>query len=102
VPLASVGGLFQAPPGRAPLSLAKRDGPNAEWPLLVAVFGRLPSKSLLCNITAMSNHEAARFRQQAEDCRQQAAKTVSPLDKEAWLRVAEEWLKLAVSVEGRQ
>jgi hypothetical protein len=50
----------------------------------------------------MPNHEAARFRQQAEDCRQQAAKTVSPLDKEAWLRVAEEWLKLAVSVEGRQ
>jgi hypothetical protein len=24
---------------------------------------------------------------------------MSPLDKEAWLRVAEEWLKLALSVE---
>jgi hypothetical protein len=41
------------------------------------------------------------FRRQAEDCRQQAAKAVSPLDREAWLRVAEEWLKLAVSADGR-
>jgi hypothetical protein len=28
-------------------------------------------------------------------CRAQAAKAVGPLDKEAWLRTAEEWLKLA-------
>ena len=53
------------------------------------------------NITLMSDHEATRFRRQAEDCRQQAAKAVSPLDREAWLRVAEEWLKLAVSADGR-
>jgi hypothetical protein len=51
---------------------------------------------------AMSNDDAARFRKQAEECREQAAKAVSTLDKEAWLRVAEEWLKLAVSVEGRR
>jgi hypothetical protein len=31
-----------------------------------------------------------------------AAKAVSPLDKEAWLRTAEEWIKLAMSVEGRR
>jgi hypothetical protein len=49
----------------------------------------------------MSDHEAARFRQQAEDCHQQAAKAVSPLDKESWLRVAAEWLKLAVSADYR-
>ena len=33
-------------------------------------------------------------RKQAEECRDQAAKAVSPLDKEAWLGVAGEWIKL--------
>jgi hypothetical protein len=46
--------------------------------------------------------DADRFRKQAEECREQAAKALSPLDKEAWLRVAEEWLKLAQSVDDRQ
>jgi hypothetical protein len=45
--------------------------------------------------------DSVRFRKQAEQCQEQAAKVVSPLDKEAWLRTAEEWLKLAVSTEGR-
>jgi hypothetical protein len=43
--------------------------------------------------------DAARFRKQAEEARVHAARVASPLDKEAWLRVAEEWLKLAESVE---
>jgi len=34
-------------------------------------------------------NEAARFRKQAEEAREYAAKAISPLDKEAWLRVAE-------------
>jgi hypothetical protein len=50
----------------------------------------------------MSGDEAARFRKHAEECREQAAKAFSPLDKEAWLKVAEEWIKLAMSVEGRR
>ena len=50
----------------------------------------------------MPEDDTDRFRKQAEDCRQQAAKAVSPLDKEAWLRVAEEWIKLAMSVEKRR
>ena len=45
--------------------------------------------------------EADRFRKQADECREQAAKAFSPLDKEAWLRVAEEWIKLAQSIEER-
>jgi len=49
----------------------------------------------------MSKDEADRFRKQAEECREQAAKALSPLDKEAWLRVAEEWLKLALSADGQ-
>jgi hypothetical protein len=46
--------------------------------------------------------EAVRFRKQAEDARGQAAKAISPLDKEAWLRIAEEWLSLASSADGRK
>ena len=50
----------------------------------------------------MSETDAAKYRKQAEECRQQAAKAVSPVDKEAWLRVAEEWLKLTSSAERRK
>jgi hypothetical protein len=50
---------------------------------------------------AMFKVEAARFRKLADDCRQQAEKAISPLDKEAWLRTAEEWIKLAQSAEQR-
>jgi hypothetical protein len=48
---------------------------------------------------AMSEDDAARFRKQADECRQQAEKAISPLDKETWLRVAGEWIKLAQSAE---
>src|SRR5450755_2553212 len=50
---------------------------------------------------AMSSDDADRYRKQAEECRQQAQKAVSPLDKEAWLRVAEEWLMLAACPNSR-
>jgi hypothetical protein len=36
--------------------------------------------------------EAAKFRRQADESREQTAKAVNPFDKEAWLRIAEEWL----------
>jgi hypothetical protein len=45
--------------------------------------------------------DAIRFRRQAAEAKEYAAKAISPLDKEAWLRVAEEWLSLAVSADGR-
>jgi hypothetical protein len=35
------------------------------------------------------------YRAQAERCRQKAAEVISPLDKEAWLQLAAEWLSLA-------
>ena len=47
----------------------------------------------------MSDDEAGRFRKQADECRMQAEKAVSPLDKEAWPRVAGEWIKLAQNAE---
>jgi len=50
----------------------------------------------------MSSDNADRYREQAEEASQQAEKAISPLDKEARLRVADEWIKLAQSVEQRR
>jgi hypothetical protein len=49
----------------------------------------------------MSN-DSDRFRRQADESRQQAARSVNPLDKESWLRVAEEWIKLAQAADDRR
>ena len=49
----------------------------------------------------MSNDASARYPTQAEEAQQHAAEAISPLDKEAWLRIAEEWLKLAQSIDDR-
>ena len=46
--------------------------------------------------------DAARFRKQADDCREQAAKAVNPLDKETWLRIAGEWLEMAAAADQRK
>ena len=43
----------------------------------------------------MASHDADRFHKQAEECRQQAEKIISPIDKQARLRGAQEYLKLA-------
>jgi hypothetical protein len=50
----------------------------------------------------MSSDESAKFRRQAEEAQEHAAKSVSPIEKEASLRIAEEWLKLALSADGRK
>ena len=42
---------------------------------------------------------AARFRHQAEECELNARKAIRPLDQEAWLRLAADWVKLAQSAE---
>jgi hypothetical protein len=49
----------------------------------------------------MSDDDADRFRRQAQECVQQAERSISPLDKETWLRVAAEWMRLAQSVDER-
>lgn len=43
----------------------------------------------------MSQEDTERFRAEAEECRRQAARAVKSEDKEAWLRLAADWLKLA-------
>ena len=46
--------------------------------------------------------DAARFRQQADECQAQAAKAINPLDQEAWLRIAGEWLKMAAAADRKR
>ena len=43
----------------------------------------------------MTEDDAARFRMRAEACRKLAAAARNEPDKEAWVLLAEEWLKLA-------
>jgi hypothetical protein len=49
----------------------------------------------------MTETDAQRFRKQAEECHELAAKAFSQLDREAWLRLAADWIKLAQSAEER-
>jgi hypothetical protein len=47
----------------------------------------------------MSDDDAARFREQAEYCRRQAQRAHDPKDKEVWLKVARDWLQMAMDAE---
>jgi hypothetical protein len=38
---------------------------------------------------------SAEYRWRADEAREQARRSFRPSDKEAWLRIAEEWMKLA-------
>jgi hypothetical protein len=44
--------------------------------------------------------DAPRFHQQAADAQAHAEKAINPLDKEAWLKVAGDWIRLAQNAEG--
>jgi hypothetical protein len=50
----------------------------------------------------MAETDAERFRQEAEECRRFAERSASQLDKEAWLRLAGDWIKLAENAEQRR
>lgn len=43
----------------------------------------------------MGEEEADRYRNEAEECRRLAERAITQPDKEAWLRLAAEWMKLA-------
>jgi hypothetical protein len=47
------------------------------------------------------SQDAVSFRKQAQEATEQAAKALSPEQGE-WLRIAEEWRKLALSDESRK
>ena len=42
------------------------------------------------------------YRKRADECRDQAEKATRPIDKTAWLVLAEDWLKLAENSVGSQ
>jgi hypothetical protein len=48
----------------------------------------------------MSEQDVVRVRAQADECRQQAERAINPIDKESWLRLAGEWIKLAQNAAG--
>jgi hypothetical protein len=77
-----------------------RNHPDRGCHLAVTTIGRLIAASSvngLCHI--MPESDAARFREEAEACRRQAEGAISPADKEAWLKMAGEWTKLAQNAE---
>lgn len=50
----------------------------------------------------MSGEDVERFRKHADGCHQRAQRAINPLDKEAWLLLADDWIKLAQAAEERQ
>lgn len=50
----------------------------------------------------MVQSDADRFKGRAEECRRLAEKAISEQDKEAWLRLAAEWDRLAESASHRR
>jgi hypothetical protein len=50
----------------------------------------------------MTETDAERFRKEAEECRRLAERSVSQPDKESWLRLASDWIKLAEAAEERR
>ena len=49
----------------------------------------------------MPETDADNFRRQADMCQEQAAKAVSQPDKDAWLRLAADWVTLAEDADKR-
>ena len=39
------------------------------------------------------------YRRKADDCRREAERAVSPLDRQRWLQLAGDWMKLAEARE---
>jgi hypothetical protein len=43
----------------------------------------------------MTETAAQRYRREAEECRLNAERAKNPVEREAWLQLAEDWMKLA-------
>ena len=46
--------------------------------------------------------DASKYRREAEECRRNAERASRPIDREAWLRLAADWAKLAEGAEFSQ
>jgi hypothetical protein len=49
----------------------------------------------------MPNDDADRYRTMADECREQAERAHSPLDKERWLRLSGNWVTMAQEADKR-
>jgi hypothetical protein len=49
----------------------------------------------------LAKSNADRFLNEAEECLKQAQIATDPLDKKAWLQLAEDWMKLARAAKER-
>jgi hypothetical protein len=57
---------------------------------------RVDNQAMARALTVMTDDRFAdHCRKEAKDCEREAERTVSPLDKELWLRLSREWTKLA-------
>ncbi|MBR0803457.1 hypothetical protein JQ636_07885 [Bradyrhizobium japonicum] len=57
---------------------------------------RVDNEALARALAVMTDEQFAdHCRKEARDCEREAERTISPLDKEAWLRLSREWAKLA-------
>ena len=57
-------------------------------------------RTLVCGVL-MTENDVERFRYEARECRQLAERATNSIDKQAWLRLAEDWIKLAEEAERR-
>jgi hypothetical protein len=48
-------------------------------------------------MSMMLDIQTNKFRREAEECRQNAEQAMNPRDRDAWLRLADDWMKLAQS-----
>lgn len=60
------------------------------------------SGKLRKRVAQMPDSDADRFRKRADECREQAERAHSPLDKERWLRLAGNWITMAQEAEKRE
>jgi hypothetical protein len=49
----------------------------------------------------MPDLETTKFRREAEECWQNAEQAKNPIDRDAWLRIADDWMKLALGEDLR-
>jgi hypothetical protein len=49
----------------------------------------------------VTESNAERFLGEAEECVRQAEIAINPLDKQAWLELAEDWIRLAQAAKER-
>jgi len=69
---------------------------GCRWRAPVTIYGAEKPPD---DLTMTPESAADRFRRQAEECELNARKAMRPLDREAWLRLAADWAKLAQGIE---